>query len=74
MNVDQETGGIRPKGDKPPEIKIHGEKVKVLRRHEPFTYLGKPLTVAEEDEKQVPAMLKEYSEILEIKQTILYST
>ena len=55
----------KAKGDKPPEIKIHGEKVKVLGRHEPFTYLGKPLTVAEADEKQVPAMLKEYSEILE---------
>ena len=55
----------KAKGDKPPEIKIHGEKVKVLRRHELFTYLGKPLTVEGEDEKKVPAMLKEYSEILE---------
>ena len=55
----------KAKGDKPPEIKMHGEKVKLLHRHEPFTCLGKLLTVVGEDEKQIPAMLKEYSEILE---------
>ena len=57
----------KAKSDKPPDIKIHGEKVKVNNRHEPFTYLGKPLTVAGETENQVPDMLKEYTELLDIK-------
>ena len=52
-------------GDKPPNVKINGEAIKVNSRHEPFTYLGKPLTVAGEDENQVPNMLRDYSEILE---------
>ena len=55
----------KAKGDKPPDIKINGEAIKVNSRHEPFTYLGKPLTVAGEDENQVPNMLRDYSEILE---------
>ena len=55
----------KAKSDKPPDIKTHGEKVKVNNRHEPFTYLGKPLTVAGETENQVPDMLKEYTELLD---------
>ena len=55
----------KTKGDKPPDIKINGEAIKVDSRHEPFTYLGKPLTVAGEDENQVLNMLRDYSEILE---------
>ena len=37
----------KAKGYTPPKIKIGGELVKILKRNDPFTYLGKPLTVAE---------------------------
>ena len=55
----------KAKGDKPPDININGEAIKVNGRHEPLTYLGKPLTVAGEDENKVPNMLRDCSEILE---------
>ena len=55
----------KAKGDKPPDMKINGDAIKVNSRHEPFTYLGKPITVVGEDENQVPNMLRDYSEILE---------
>ena len=38
----------KAKSDKPPEKEINGEVIEVLQRNEPFTYLGKPLTVAGE--------------------------
>ena len=62
MNVDQKPVGQRGQTTR---NKNTWRKVKVLCRHEPFTYLGKLLTVAGADEKQVLAVLKEYSEILE---------
>ena len=55
----------KAKGDRPPEIMINGEKIKVLSRHEPYNYLGKPFTVAGEHTNQVPDMLSKYKEILE---------
>ena len=39
--------------------------MKVLQRHEPFTYLGKPLTVAGGPETHVDDMLNTYTELLE---------
>ena len=61
MNVGLETGGIKRKEINHQIIKINGEAIKVDSRHEPFTYLGKPRTVAGEDENQVPNMLRDYS-------------
>ena len=55
------------KNDHDPVVYIHGEQVKVLQRHEPFTYLGKPLTdtVVGESETHVDDMLSTYTELLE---------
>ena len=55
----------KEKGDKEPNLTVNDERISVLKRHEPFTYLGKPLTVAGETESQVPDMLKDYTEILD---------
>ena len=55
----------KAKGDRPPGVEIYGETIKVYARQEPFIYLRKPLSVAGEDQNQVPNMLKYYSEILE---------
>ena len=44
---------------------IHGEQVKVSQRHELFTYLGKPLTVAGEPETHVDDVLNTCTELLE---------
>ena len=55
----------KAKGDKEPNLSVNDEQISVLKRHEPFTYLGKPLTVAGETENQVPDMLKDYTEILD---------
>ena len=55
----------KAKGDKEPNLTVNQERISVLKRHEPFTYLGKPLTVAGETENQVPDMLKDYTEILD---------
>ena len=65
MNVDPETRWCKAKGDKEPNLTVNDERISVLKRHAPFTYLGKPLTVAGETESQVPDMLKDYTEILD---------
>ena len=50
----------KAKGDTPPKIKIRRELVKILKRNDLFTYLGKPLIVAGET-------LEEISDILDIQ-------
>ena len=40
----------KAKSNKLPEIEFNGKIVEVLKRHEEFVYLGKPLTVAGEPE------------------------
>ena len=40
----------KAKGDKEPNLTVNDERISVLKRHGPFTYLGKPLTVAGETE------------------------
>ena len=40
----------KAKGDVQPSVSFNGEEVKVHERHEPYTYLGKPLSVARQDE------------------------
>ena len=32
----------KAKGDKEPNLTVNDERISVLKRHEPFTYLGKP--------------------------------
>ena len=54
----------KSKSDRPPSIKIEGEEIKVLTRHEPFTYLGKPVTVAGEPKDLVRNIIGDYTEIL----------
>ena len=54
----------KAKSDKRPEIKIDGEVIEVLKRNEPFIYLGKPLTVADELQSQPKDLLDEYKELL----------
>ena len=60
------------KSDKPPEIKIDGEVIEVLKRNEPFIYLGKPLTVAGELQSQPKDLLDEYKELLSRLKTVCY--
>ena len=55
----------KAKGDKEPNLTVNDEWFSVLKSHEPFTYLRKPLTVAGETENQVHDMLKDYTEILD---------
>ena len=55
------------KSDKPPEIEIYGQvigNIEVLQRNEPFTYLGKPSTVAGELQSQPNDLLQKYKELL----------
>ena len=54
----------RSKSDRPPSIKIEGQEIKVFTRHEPFTYLGKPVTVAGEPRDLVRNIIDDYTEIL----------
>ena len=54
----------KAKSDKPPEIEIDGEVIEVLRCNEPFTYLGKPLTVAGELQSQPNDLVQKYKELL----------
>ena len=54
----------KAKSDKPPEIRIDGEVIEVLKRNEPFIYLGKPPTVAGELQSQPKDLLDEYKELL----------
>ena len=55
----------KAKADTPPKVKIRGETVKILKRSDPFTYLGKPLTVARETIEEMSDILDTYSELLE---------
>ena len=55
----------KAKNDREPEIRINNEKIQVYKRHESFTYLGKPLTVAGEEEKHVQNIIKTYSDLLD---------
>ena len=32
----------KAKGDKEPNLTVNDERISVLKRHEPFTYLGNP--------------------------------
>ena len=50
----------KAKSDKPPEIKIDGKVIEVLKRNETFIYLGKPLTVTCELQSQPTDLLDEY--------------
>ena len=55
----------KAKGDTPPKIKIGGELVKILKRNDSFTYLGKPLTVAGETVEEISDILDTYTELLQ---------
>ena len=55
----------KAKGDTPPKIKIGRELVKILKRNDPFTYLGKLLTVAGETVKEISDILDTYTELLQ---------
>ena len=55
----------KAKNDREPEIKIGNEKIQVYKGHESFTYLGKPLTVAVEEEKHVQGILKTCDDLLD---------
>ena len=55
----------KAKWDTPPKIKIVGEIVKILKRNDPFTYLGKLLTVAGETVEEISDILDTYSELLQ---------
>ena len=41
-------GRYKAKSDRLPAIKFNNENVKVLKRDEPYVYLGKPMAVAGE--------------------------
>ena len=47
MYAAQETGGTKPRETDHLKFTIHGEKITVLSWHEPYNYLAKPTTVAE---------------------------
>ena len=53
------------KMDSLPRITFNGEEVEVLKRHEKFEYLGKPLTVAGEYEGHVKEIFYTYEENLQ---------
>ena len=53
------------KMDSLPHITFNGEEVEVLKRHEKFEYLGKPLTAAGEYEGQVKEIFYTYEENLQ---------
>ena len=55
----------KAKGDTPPKIKIRGEIVKISKRNDLFTYLGKPLMVAGEKVEEISDILHTYSELLQ---------
>ena len=62
----------KSKSDKPPSLEIEGQKIKVYARHEPFTYLGKAVTVAGEPKDLIRDIVEEYSDALEkIAESIL---
>ena len=53
------------KSDKLPEIEFRGKIVEVLKHHEEFVYLGKPLTMVREPESYVKEIIKTYSDLLD---------
>ena len=53
----------RAKLEQEPKLVISNERIRVYKRHEPFTYLGKPITVVGETENQAKDMLKDYKTI-----------
>ena len=55
----------KAKRDVQPSVSFNGKEVKVHERHEPCTYLGKPLTVAGEDENHVEEIFDKYVELLD---------
>ena len=55
----------KAKRDVRPSVSFNGEEVKVHERHEPCTYLGKPLTVARDDENHVEEIFDKYVELLD---------
>ena len=55
----------KAKGETPPKIKIEEELVKILKRSDSFTYLGKPLTVAGETVEEISDILDTYSNLLQ---------
>ena len=55
----------KTKKDVQPSVSFNGEEVKVHERHEPSIYLGKPLTVAGEDENDVEEIFDKYVELLD---------
>ena len=50
--------------DRLPTIEFNNENVKVLKRDEPYVYLGKPMTVAGETQDEVNQMSDDYRELL----------
>ena len=56
----------KSKSDKPPSLETEGQKIKVYAQHEPFTPLGKPVTVADEHKDLIRDIIEEYSDALEM--------
>ena len=55
----------KAKSDKLPEIEFSGKIVEVLKRHEEFVYLGKPLTVAGKSASHVKEIIETFSQLLD---------
>ena len=55
----------KAKKDVQPSVSFNGEEVKVHERHEPFTFLGKSLTIAGKDENHVKEIFDKYLELLD---------
>ena len=53
------------KSDKKPTLKVQGEKIKICKRDEGYKYLGKSLTVAGEDEKQIREFIEDFKNIID---------
>ena len=55
----------KSKMDVQPSVSFNGKEVKVHERHEPYTYLGKPMTFAGEGENHVEKIFDKYVELLD---------
>ena len=55
----------KAKTEQEPKLVISNKGIRVYKCHEPFTYLGKSITVAGETENQAKDILKDYQELLE---------
>ena len=53
------------KSDKKPTLKVQVEEIKMCERDEGYKNLGKSLTVAGEDEKQIRAFIEDFKTILD---------